>query len=385
MPKRKRSVHGGGSVYQRKGDGRWVAKFKVEATGKWRELYARTEKEAYAKLQQALFEQKQGTLVTAPQQSLQAHMEHWLQVKRLELKDGTYTYYRVYTEAYILPVLGHIRLQKLTDAHIQSFYADLLEDVSANTVRLIHGILRTALEAAVRWKKIPLNPCKTVTPPRAVKKELTYLTLEQAQRLLEGARNHKLECLLTLALATGMRQGELLALRWTDIDFQKATLHVTRSLSYRNPDGTGYEHKVEEPKTASSKRTIPLPDFALEALQKHRVQQLERRLKTPEWEDKGLVFPNDTGGYLWVDPLRRQLKKLLQEAGLPVIRFHDLRHSAATILLAMGVNAKVIQERLGHSHISITLGVYGHVTESMQLEAITKLDDQFKRSKGGQP
>jgi integrase len=97
------------------------------------------------------------------------------------------------------------------------------------------------------------------------------------------------------------------------------------------------------------------------------------------------VFPNDTGGYLWVDPLRRQLKKLLQEAGLPVIRFHDLRHSAATILLAMGVNAKVIQERLGHSHISITLGVYGHVTESMQLEAITKLDDQFKRSKGGQP
>jgi len=117
MAKRKRSVPGGGSVYQRKGDGRWVAKFKVEATGKWRELYARTEKEAYAKLQQALFEQKQGTLVTAPQQSLQAHMEHWL-VKRLELKDGTYTYYRVYTEAYILPALGHIRLQKLTDAHI---------------------------------------------------------------------------------------------------------------------------------------------------------------------------------------------------------------------------------------------------------------------------
>src|SRR5205823_14920744 len=123
-------------------------------------------------------------------------MEHSLQDKRLELKDGNYTYYRVYTEAYILPVLGHIRLQKLTDAHIQSFYADLVEDVSANRVRLIHGILRTALEAAHRWKKFLLNPCKTVTPPRAVKKELTYLTLEQAQRLLEGVRNHKLECLL---------------------------------------------------------------------------------------------------------------------------------------------------------------------------------------------
>jgi integrase len=190
--------------------------------------------------------------------------------------------------------------------------------------------------------------------------------------------------LLTLAIVTGMRQGELLALRWNDIDVPKATVRVIRSLSYRNPDGTGYEHKEEEPKTKSSKRTIPLPDFALEALQKHRVQQLEMRLKAPEWEDKGLVFPNDKGGYLWVDPLRKQLKKLLREAGLPAIRFHDLRHSAATILLAMGVNAKVIQERLGHSHISITLGVYGHVTESMQREAITKLDDQFKRSSGEQ-
>ena len=100
------------------------------------------------------------------------------------------------------------------------------------------------------------------------------------------------------------------------------------------------------------------------------------------WEDKGLVFPNTTGGYLWVDPLRRQLRKLLSEAELPALRFHDLRHSAATILLAMGVNAKVIQERLGHSSISITLGVYGHVTESMQREAISKLDDQFKRQKG---
>jgi integrase len=383
MVKRKRSVPGGGSVYQRTGDGRWVAKFKVEATGRWRELYARTEKEAYAKLQQALFEQKQGTLVTAPQQSLQAYMEHWLRAKRLELKDGTYNYYRVYTEASILPALGHIRLQKLTDAQIQSFYADLLEELSANTVRIIHGILRGALDAAVRSKKIASNPCRLVTPPRAVKKELAYLTLEQAQRLLETAHNHRLECLLTLALATGMRQGELLALRWSDVDFSKATLLVARSLSYRNPDGTGYEHRVEGPKTASSRRTLPLPDFALVALQKHRAGQLEMRLKAPAWDDKGLVFPNDTGGYLWVDPLRRQLKKLLQEAGLPQIRFHDLRHSAATILLAMGVNAKVIQERLGHSHVSITLGVYGHVTESMQREATAKLDDQFKRSTGG--
>ena len=337
MAKRKRSVHGARSVYQRKGDGRWVAKFKVEETGRWKELYARTEKEAMAKLQQALYEQKQGTLVTASQQSLQAHMEHWLQIKRLELKDDTYNYYRVYTETYILPSLGHIRLQKLTVAQIQSFYADLLKELSANTVRIIHGILRGALDAAVRSRKIASNPCKLVTPPSAVEKELAYLTLEQAERLLETARNHTLECLLTLAIATRLRQGELLALRWPDIDFSKATLLVARSLSYCNPAGSGYGHKVEGPKTA---RTIPLPDFALEALQKHRAGQLEMRLKAPEWDGKGLVFPNDTGGYLWVDLLRRQLKQLLQEAGLPSLRFHALQRSAATILLAMGSMGK---------------------------------------------
>jgi integrase len=382
MAKQKRRGHGEGTIYQRK-DGRWVAEITLE-NGKRKPFYGKTRKEAADKLYKALQEQKQGALITAPQQSLQAHMEHWLQVKRLQLKDGTYQYYRVYIEAYIVPALGHLRLQKLTDVHIQAFYADLLEDLSPNTVRLIHTILRGALAAAVKSKKIATNPCELVTPPRAVKKELAYLTLEQAQRLLEVARNRTLDCLLTVAIATGMRRGELLALRWSDIDFGKASVHVIRSLSYRNPDGTGYEHKEEEPKTASSKRTLPLPDFALEALQRHRVRQLEIRLSTPEWENKELVFTNSRGGYLWADTTREQLGKLLQEAGPPAIRFHDLRHSAATILLAMGINPKVVQERLGHSSVSITLGVYGHVTESMQHEATTKLNEQFRRSKGGQ-
>ncbi len=322
---------------------------------------------------------EQRSLVTAAQQSLKTYMEHWLQAKRLELKDGTYTYYRIYIETYIVPALGYMKLQRLTDAHIQSFYADLLEDLSANTVRLIHGILRSALDAAVKSKKIVANPCRLATPPRAVKNELTYLTLEQAQRLLEAARDHRLACLLTVAIASGMRQGELLALRWSDIDFAKAKVHVARSLSYHNPDGTGHTYKEEEPKTRSSRRTIPLPDFAMEALQKHRIQQVEMRLKAAEWKDKGLVFPNSKGGYLWVRTLIIQFRKLLEKAGLPAIRFHDLRHSVATILLAMGVSPKVIQERLGHSNISITLGVYGHVTESMQQEATTKLNEQFKR------
>lgn len=122
----------------------------------------------------------------------------------------------------------------------------------------------------------------------------------------------------------------------------------------------------------------------LEALQKHRLLQAEQRVQAIEWTEKDLVFPNAKGGYLWTGPMRRQLRRLLEEAGLPIIRFHDLRHSAATILLGMGVNPKVVQERLGHSHISITLGIYGHVTESMQQDAIAKLDDQFRPPKEGQ-
>ena len=239
--------------------------------------------------------------------------------------------------------------------------------------------------AATKAKKIAANPATLVTPPRIVRKELQFLTLEQAKQLLASVRNHRFEGLLTLALATGMRQGELLALHWSDVDFEKKTVHVRRSLSYRNPEGRGYEYKEVETKTATSNRTIPLPDFALAALQRQRVQQLETRLQAPGWQERGLVFANGKGGYIDAKQLREQLKKLLEEAHLPLIRFHDLRHSAATILLAMGVNAKVIQERLGHSHISITLGVYGHVTESMQREAMSKLDDQFRDLSAGQP
>ena len=155
------------------------------------------------------------------------------------------------------------------------------------------------------------NPCDLVTLPRAVKKELAYLTFEQAQHLLEVAKNHTLEYLFATAVITGMRLGELQALRWSDIDFAQATMHVTRSLSYRDPDGTGYTYEEEEPKTASSQRTIPLPGFLIEFLQHHRIRQLERRLQAAGWEDKGLVFPNTKGGYLWANLMREQFGKLL--------------------------------------------------------------------------
>lgn len=385
----RRRGQGEGSIYQRK-DGRYVGSFRQE-NDKRKYVYGETKGEAREKLRVMLHEYKQGTLVAGSNQTLKQFLEQWLQAKRMELKDGTFRYYQCYVEKHIIPALGYLKLQKVNDAHLQSFYAALLEKkthknqrLSPNTVRLIHSILNEAFDAAVRTKKIAANPCTLVTPPRQAKKELHYLTAGQALHLLEVTekKQHRLECLLTLALTTGMRQGELLALHWPDIDFAKGTVHVARSLAYhRNTQTPGKRHayKEAEPKTASSRRTIPLPDIATRALQAHRLKQIEQRLHASTWQVQDLVFTNQFGGHLNQSIVRHQVKQLLHEAGLPALRFHDLRHSAATILISLGVNSKVVQERLGHSNISITLGVYGHVTESMQSEAIQKLDDVFSR------
>ncbi|HEY6411826.1 MAG TPA: site-specific integrase, partial [Ktedonobacteraceae bacterium] len=370
---------------QRKSDGRWVASFRLPNGGR-KYVYRESKAEARDALKRAQREMEQGTLITTRDQTLRDHMEQWLKVKRLELKDGTYCYYKYNTDVHILPRLGHIKLQKLTAEDIQHFYTDLLKELSPNTVRsTIHTVLRSALEAAVKRKKIASNPCQDVTLPRPEKKDIAFLTQEQATRLLEAAKGRTIEPLIVLALATGMRRGEMLALEWPDIDFERKSVSVCKSLSYHDADGSGKKYKVETPKTASSKRTIPLPDFAIEALQQHRHVQREQRARAPTWDQTLLVFTNSTGSYSWYKIVDEQFKSLLQAAGLPRMRFHDLRHSAATILLALGVNAKVIQDRLGHSRIATTLDTYSHVTKSMQEDATSKLDAHFHRGAGTQP
>jgi integrase len=178
-----------------------------------------------------------------------------------------------------------------------------------------------------------------------------------------------------------MRRGELLALRWQDIDFKNRSLSVQRSVS-RLPGG----HRVSEPKTASGKRSITLPPFVIEALQQQRIRQLETKLRAgPAWEEHDLVFCNTYGRFLNSASLYALFTSLVKKAGLPRMRFHDLRHSAATILMAMKVPVKVIQELLGHSTITITLNVYGHVLPSMQEEAMDKMEHLFGKDERGNP
>jgi integrase len=237
-------------------------------------------------------------------------------------------------------------------------------------------MLHKALDHAVRWGLVPRNVCDAVSLPKKTRHEMQPLTEKQARQLLIAARGHSLEGLLTLAVTTGMRSGELLALKWQDINFDTGSLHIRRTMGYIS--GRGYLEF--EPKTSRSRRKIVLPPFVCEALKQHRTRQLEARLKAGDrWQDRDLVFCNIYGGYLDPAHLRQRFDKLLKEADLPDVRFHDLRHSAATILLSMGVPAKVVQEILGHSQISMTMDIYSHVLPDMQQEAMDKMDELFHK------
>ena len=372
-----RRGHGEGSIYQRK-DGRWVASVTLEHR-KRKYFYGDTRREVQEKLKVALHEQQQGMLATGPQQLLKVYLETWLeQVYRPTVRPNTYKQFRSIVHHHLIPAFGHIAVQKLKAERIQAFYAQKLkEGLSPRSVAVIHAALHSALENAVKWGLVPRNVSKLVTRPRVERYESQTLTGEQAMKLLEVANGSRIEALLLVALTTGMRRGELLALKWDDLDLEKGVLYVQRTVS-RIP-GRGYMES--EPKTKSSRRRIVLPAVAIEALKEHCMNQEKVRLKAGErWSERGIVFTNRHGGFLRPDTVLGLFRQLLKDAGLPTMRFHDLRHSAATILFVAGVNPKVIQELLGHSTISITLEVYSHVLPSMQQEAAGTMDEVFKKS-----
>jgi integrase len=380
MAEKKRRGHNEGSVYYEEGRDRWVAAVSI-GPGKRKKFYFKTKQEALKKKNEALRELEQGTLATGSQRKLKDYLEDWIEnVHKDKLRISTYVKYKKLIK-YIVADLGDIWLQKLTPEQVRRFYTKMGtkkdkggRGLSSKTIHEIHGVLHLALDNAVRWNYVGRNVCDLVKPPRIVSREATPLTLEQAQVLLNKVREHRLEVLLTMAVVTGMRRGELLALRWANIDFERQTLLVLHTVDYI----PHYGYVETEPKTKAGRRLISLPSFLLDMLQQHRVKLLKQQLKQgDDWENRDLVFPDLRGGYFNSNYLLRIFKKLLKEAGLPHMHFHDLRHSAATILLSMGVNMKVIQELLGHSDVAITLGLYSHLLSSMQKDVMSKWDDVF--------
>jgi len=368
-----RKGHGEGSITKRK-DGRYQGSITLE-NHKRKYFYGWTRKEVQDKVNTALYELKQGTLATGPQQTLKACLERWLeQVVKLTKKPNTYRTYRYAIGCHLVPALGHIKLQKLTIGHIQAFYGERASTLNRKTLAVMRSALSGALEDALKQGFVGRNVSELIDLPPVERYEGQILTVEQAKKLLEVARGSRLDALLLLTLTTGMRRGELVALHWSDVDLEKGTLQVRHTLVR-----VGGKGLVEgEPKSKAGRRKIALADVVIEALKKHRVRQLEARIKMGDrWQEHGLIFPNIYGAYFNPDHVWRLFKKLLKQAGLPNVRFHDLRHSAATVLIAAGVPLKVVSELLGHSSVAITADIYAHVLPEMQQEVVRRMDDLY--------
>ncbi len=380
MPKR---GNGEGSIYRRKEDGKWVASLTLE-NGKRKVFYGKTRKEVKEKLTTALHEQQQGTLVTAGPQTVEQYLTDWLENthKRL-VRPRTYERYREAVYQHLIPALGHYQLQKLAVQHMQTFYTQKEnEGLAPATIIYYHSVLHNALNVAVKRGLIARNVCDLASPPRRVRHEIQPLTAEQAQNLLVALHGHRWEALYTLALATGLRRGEILGLKWQDINFAAGTLQVRRILSRVPTLAANREHVyVEaEPKTKQSRRSVVIAPLALQSLVQHRTRQLEARQQAGlAWQDHDYVFCTSIGTHLNPNHVVEELKKLLHKAGLPDIRFHDLRHSAATLLLTAKIHPKVVQEILGHTQISTTMDIYSHVLPGLQEDAMGKLHDVLSK------
>ena len=375
-----------GSIYKRK-YGRWTASISMEDR-KRKSFYGKTRKEVQEKLKTALHEQQQGTLIGHPtKQTVAQFLNDWLEnSQKQSVRPRTFERYEEIVRIHIAPDLGRHQLLKLSPQHLQAFYAKKVgEDLSATTVGILHNVLHKALDTAMRWGLVARNVCDLVSPPRAKRFEMKPLSTEEVYLFLRAAHGHYLEALFALALATGMRRGELMGLKWQDINMETSTVQIRRILT-RVPSklkGEGESYVEAEPKTQKSRRNVVIAAFALDSLKRHRIRQLETKLKAgPLWKEHDYVFCTSVGTHL--NPTRDildQLKLLLKKAGLPDIRFHDLRYSAATLLLSEGVHPKIVQELLGHSNISMTMDVYSHVLPGMQQEAVGKLNDALGRLK----
>jgi integrase len=360
-----------GSISKR-ADGRWMARLTLP-DGTRKTFYARTRHEAAHMLSEALRDVQQGLPLLEEKQTLEHFLAHWLEARRYNLKPGTWRRYEEVARLHLSPTLGHVLLARLTAQQVEHLLAaKLATDLSPTTVAHIHTLLRTALNHALRLGLVARNVATLVQPPRRAHPEMQVLDPAQVQTLFHAARGDRLEALYILAVSTGMRLGELLGLRWEDIDLNTGRLQIQQVLRF---DQQGQWH-LSTPKTPKSRRRIELPPTTREALLRHRAHQLEERQALgAAWVDHQLVFTRPDGEPLrGTHVLEREFRPLLEEASLPPIRLHDLRHTAATLLLLQNVPVKVVSAMLGHSSVAITLDRYSHVLPSMQRDAAAAME-----------
>jgi len=365
-----------GSIYQRETDGRWVAMLNlgyVDGKRKRKSYYGETRAEVAAKLRTAQNNQDQGVAPTDGRLTVAAFLTRWLDDKvKPSVALTTYRSYKDAVDKYIVPAIGRVKLDKLTPADVQRMIARSLatKDVGPTTARYHWRVLRTALNQAVRWNMLPRNVASLASPPRIAHHEGKPFTPEEARTFLEAIREHQHEALFIVALTMGLRFGEALALQWRDIDNEAGTLSVRYQLQRREGKLT-----LVDTKTEKSRRTLPMPAIVVDALRRHHERQhFAARLAGARWQNTGFIFTTPTGTPLDQRNVLEKFKGVLVIAKLPERRFHDLRGSAATLMLMQGVDLLTISRQLGHSTIATTAAAYAHVLPALQREAASKMD-----------
>jgi len=370
MPKRR--GHNEGTIRQR-ADGRWEAMLSLPNGKRW-SLYAKSRAEVQVKLRAAQRDTESGLDLSVGQRlTVEKYLEKWLTSSVMHsVKTKTWEGYESIVRVRVNPRIGSRALAKLTTLDLQALYSDLLESgLTGRSVQHTHRVVRAALTQAIRWNLIARNPSDGATAPRAKKSEMRVLSHLQVNTLLDTTREHPMHALYVLAVTTGMRQGELLGLRWEDIDLVEGKLAVRRALQRQRAAGLVFV----TPKTSGSSRSIVMSKHTVLALSLHKDRQsFFRRDAGEQWQDQGLVFANRTGGPLDPSHQTATFKRALAKATLPAIRFHDLRHTAATLLLSKGVHPKVVSEMLGHGSITLTLDTYSHLLPTMHDHAAATMD-----------
>jgi integrase len=358
----KRRSKGEGSIWYSKGDGRWKAQITLP-NGDRKGKSAKTQREVRDWLIEQRKQVSDGLYVTDDQIKLGDFLNRYMEEVAIHrLRPRTYNRNLDLVSNHINPVLGNIRLSALRPDQVQSFYAVKLDSgLSSRTVLYIHAVLHKALNQALKWGLVTQNVTDLVDRPKPDKTTFKTWSPDEIHRFLAAVEDHRWYPLYMLAIYTGLRQGELLGIHREDIDLERGIIHVRHQVSAIRGQGL----TITEPKTEKARRPVTIPESALEVLKQH-LQIID--------EGPGLIFTTSTGRPISPRNILRHFKLVINEIGLPDIRFHDLRHTHATLLLAAGVHPKVVQERLGHSQISLTLDTYSHVIPSLQTEAA----DQFE-------
>jgi integrase len=396
-----RRAPGEGTVYQR-GDGRWCAQISVKndlGITRRRTVYGRTQREVLVKRKQALQQASHGVTTTSRTPTIRDFGTQWLdgslayRCRAGHLAESTLTSYRTIWERHISPPLGHLRLDEITPAVLRSWMSRKVAETntrnrphSPRTLQYMHAVLRTAMNEAVRDGLIVSNPLDRVQPPRGVTSKVQPLSVDEARLLLKQAATCPHYALWVTLLATGLRIGEALALRWSDLDLDRRVLTVAASVGRVGGQidaATGRRTRTRlirmPTKTVASKAEVAIPEFAVEVLRQHRARQSQQRLAGRSWADLDLVFATSTGTYLDKRNILRRFKALAAAAGITRnVRVHDLRHSTASHMLAEGVSLLAIQATLRHTRHDTTANVYAHQLEEVGHSAAQAMDNRLR-------